>query len=181
MTLAKGKNAGPLLGHNRRLRRGVLFRHITVCQFSLFSSKWIKNTKIRFHFDPGSKEIGFTFGSDTAVSASCSIVWLGRMFVFGGLNYERQISLVENCELTKKGELPFNMHWGACAQRNNQEVFICFETPSNAKSAKNCHRSTDPLTAFTKLPSSNFFHTSIPIAVTSGKPYQLLTGRPATW
>ena len=71
-----------------------------------------------------SKEIEFSFEPGTEVRSSCSIVWLGKMFVFGGYNYRRQISVVDECKLTKKGELPFDTTYGACAQRGDQEVFI---------------------------------------------------------
>ena len=117
-----------------------------------------------------SKEIEFNFASETEVSGSCSIVWLGKMFVFGGYSYQRQISVVDGCELKKKGELTFDMYLGACAQRDNQEVYICFELESYLSQTKNCRRSIGPLEAFTKLPSSTYDHRSTRIAVTSGKP-----------
>ena len=118
-----------------------------------------------------SKGIGFSYGSGgTEVDRSCSIVWRGQMVVFGGYNYKRQISVVNNCQLTKKGELPFDMANGACAQRDNAEIFICFENWDDKSTWKNCHRSIGPLEAFSKLPSSTYEHRKIRIAVTSGKP-----------
>ena len=121
-----------------------------------------------------SKKIGFNFGSGTEVDYSCSIVWRGKMFVFGGRKYKRQISVVDDCQLTKKGKLPFNMTSGACAQRDNQEVFICFENYSDSSTWKNCHRSNGPLEAFSKLPSSTYDHRDTRIAVTSSKPNLVL-------
>ena len=38
-----------------------------------------------------SKEIDLTFGPGTEVKDSCSVVWRGKMFIFGGYNYKRQI------------------------------------------------------------------------------------------
>ena len=117
-----------------------------------------------------SKEIGFNFGTGTEVKHSCSIVWRGKLFVFGGSSYQRQISIVDDCQLTKKGELPFDMIRGACAQRDNQEVFICFDNVLDPSTSRNCHRSNGPLEAFTKLPSSTYDHGNTRIAVTSGNP-----------
>ena len=93
------------------------------------------------------------------------------MFVFGGYttSHTRQILVVDQCELTKKGELPFEMTRGACAQRDNREVFICFEDVWDESTSKNCHRSTGPLEVFSKLPDSTYDHRQTRIAVTSGK------------
>ena len=115
-----------------------------------------------------SKEIEFSFGAGTQVLNSCSIVWRGQMFVFGGLDYRRQISVVEHCQLTKKGRLPFDMRLGACAQRDDVEVFICFENYDDESTFKNCRLSAGPLEAFSNLPSSTYDHGSARIAVTSG-------------
>ena len=81
-----------------------------------------------------------------------------------------QISVVDQCQLTKKGELPFDMVLGACAQRDNREVFICFANYGDSSTSKNCHRSNAPLENFWKMPSSTYDHRWTSIAVTSGKP-----------
>ena len=114
-----------------------------------------------------SKEIGFNSG--TKVDRSCSIVWRGKMFVFGGHKYNRQISVVDQCQLTKKGVLSFKMNKGACAQRDNREVFICFEHSFDSSTWKHCYRSNSPLEAFSEMPSSTYDHRMTRIAVTSGK------------
>ena len=117
-----------------------------------------------------SKDIEFSKGLWTEVKESCSIVWLGKMFVFGGWEYKGQISVVDECRLSNRGKLPFDMYRGACAQRDNREVFICFENYWDKSTNKNCHRSIGPLEVFTKLPSSTYDHRSTRIAVTTGKP-----------
>ena len=88
--------------------------------------------------------------------------------------YRLQISVVDGCELTRKSDLPFEMYDGACAQRDNQELFICFEDYDDSSTHKYCHRSTGPLESFSKLPSSNYDHRNGRIAVTSGKPGLLI-------
>ena len=117
-----------------------------------------------------SKEIEFSFGPGTEQIGSCSIVWRGKMFVLGGRKYERQISVVDDCKLTKKGELSFDMNTGACAQRDDREVFICFEHWWDSSTNKNCRRSNGPLEAFSKLSKSTYDHRWTSIAAISGKP-----------
>ena len=117
-----------------------------------------------------SKQVRFKTGDRTEVKGSCSIIWRGKMFVFGGwTKYYRQISVLDQCELKTVGQLGFRMIAGACAQRNDTEIFICFEDKDDEKTHKNCHRSNDPLGDFTKLPNSAYKHGSIRIATTSGK------------
>ena len=118
-----------------------------------------------------SKEIEFDFGENTAVVASCSIVWQGKMFMFGGYKLKTQISTVEQCQLTAIGNLEFDMDKGACAQRNDAEVFICFADAFNNRTTRSCHRSTGPLESFSKLPDSTYHHGDTRIAATSGEFY----------
>ena len=116
-----------------------------------------------------STEIGFTYDVGTEVAASCSVVWHGQMFMFGGFIHKRQISLVDQCRLKLIGELPFNMFHGACAQRDDSELFICFENYAEVSSFKNCRVSNGPLKKFSKLPTSTYEHGTTRVAVTSGK------------
>ena len=140
----------------------------------ILNTKYFLNVPLIVDGKGQSKEIGFSFESGTEVRSSCSIVWLGRMFVFGGFNYKRQISLVDDCKLTKKGELPFDMFLGTCAQRDNREVVICFEDHYDPSTWKNCHRSNGPLEAFSKIPNSTYDHRFTRIAITSSKPGLML-------
>ena len=107
----------------------------------------------------------------TIIDESCSITWQGKMYIFGGYPKEtrQQILVVDKCKLTLKGKLPFKMIAGACAQRENAEVFICFENIYRIETLRNCHRATDPLKKFSKLPNSTYYHEDTSIAVTSGK------------
>ena len=88
--------------------------------------------------------------------------------------YRKQILVVDQCELNKVGDLTFDMFQGACAQRNDAEVLICFESSEDSSTWKNCHRSTGPLEAFQQLSPSSYTHRATRIAVTSGKSSSLL-------
>ena len=46
-----------------------------------------------------SKDIGFKFESNTGVTGSCSIVWLGRMIIFGGLTRGLQAVQVPDIDM----------------------------------------------------------------------------------
>ena len=117
-----------------------------------------------------SREIEFAYGSETQAYKSCSIIWHGEMYLFGGNPQNTsQISVIDECQLTKKGNLPFIMNAGACAQRDNEEIFICFEDISDESTWKNCRRSTGPFGPFSKLTNSNYEHKWTSTAVTSGE------------
>ena len=89
--------------------------------------------------------------------------------MLGGYHNKQQISVVDECRLTKIGELPFRMSFGACAQRDNEKIFICFEDFGDSSTYKNCHVTNGPLENFSNLPNSTFGHGNTRIAVTSGK------------
>ena len=115
-----------------------------------------------------SEEIDFTLDSNTEVGASCSIVWKSKMYIFGGSNYKRQISAVENCKLAAVGQLNFDMVFGACASRDDEQVFICFPE-YDLKENKICRVSNGPLDEFNVITSSNFAHGNTRIATNDGK------------
>ena len=116
-----------------------------------------------------SKEIGFEYGHRAEVSGSCPIVWRGKMYMFGGMVNIRQISVVDNCKLELIGRLQFKMENGACAQRNDTEIFICFEYPSKWATHRTCRRAIGPLEEFLNFPNSTFPRAHSRIATTSGK------------
>ena len=80
----------------------------------------------------------FSFGQETIVYHSFSVVNDGKMTIFGGSSgYRRQISIVDDCCLKSIGTLPFNFELGACNLRSGEEVaYLCFADGN----FKNCHR-----------------------------------------
>ena len=118
-----------------------------------------------------SRKTGIKFIGDTEAHASCSVVWKGKMYLFGGTNHNYQISVVDQCQvkLIDKHKLEFYMDHGACAQRHDAEVFICFEDFNQDDKCKNCYRSKSPFKKFKKMPSTSYNHGGTHIAVTSGK------------
>ena len=116
-----------------------------------------------------SKEIGFNLGNKTELFGSCPVFWQGKLYLFGGGIRSWQISVVDNCQLTFIKQLPFYMYQGACAQRDNTELFICFRSPWNSQTTRRCYRSNGPLDSFSQLPKSTYHHGLTRIAVMSGK------------
>ena len=100
--------------------------------------------------------------------------------MLGGYHNKQQISVVDQCRLTQIGELPFRMSFGACAQRDNEQIFICFEDFDDTSTYKNCHVTNGPLENFSNLPNSTFAHGNTRIAVTSGKPQSITFGQQET-
>ena len=161
-----------LIEKSRNIPEKLAVKNITVAVKSwilVLNTRYLSNVPLIIDGKGQSKEIEFTFESGTEVEYSCSIVWQGKMFVFGGYNYRRQISVVDQCRLKKKGVLPFDMITGACAQNENREVFICFQNYRDSSTWKSCRRSSGPLGNFSKLPNSKYDHRDARIAVTSGE------------
>ena len=67
----------------------------------------------------GGTDFGFEYGTDTTVYESCSITWKGAFYIFGGFYEKTQISVVNNCKLTRVGTLPFELHYGTCTNVND--------------------------------------------------------------
>jgi len=74
---------------------------------------------------------GFVYEMNTGVDASCSVLYSGRMLVFGGYeskSYAKQISEVvksPKCKLSPVGTLPLKFAFGACNVVDNK-VLLCF-------------------------------------------------------
>ena len=87
-------------------------------------------------------EVEFSFSDQTGSYGSCSTVINGKSIIFGGFrsSFQNQISLVENCRLTRIGTLPFPFHYGACNTFQNSdrisEALLCFGLDDTS----NCHR-----------------------------------------
>ena len=87
----------------------------------------------------GGTDFGFEFGTDTEVYYSCSITWKGAFYVFGGVSEKTQISVVDDCKLTRVGTLPFELYRGACTNVNDQEFYLCFDWSNRNQ----CYKGTE--------------------------------------
>ena len=143
------------------------------------SARWILVVQFSNKFiidgDGQSKETS----SQKSLGASCSIVWRGRMVMFGlkkiGNTYN-QIAMFDQCSIKIIGTLEFKVNKGDCAQRDDAEVFICFPDVKDSDTYKTCYRAVDPLETFTKLPSSTYGHSGTRVALNSGKLISVIFG-----
>ena len=91
--------------------------------------------------------------SDFSIMKSCSLIYQGRLYVYGGLVDKRQILGLNWCDdyrtgselwghtkLIKVGQLQFDFEDGTCAT-NNVVVVLCFGSIGN----RTCYRSDSPI------------------------------------
>ena len=83
----------------------------------------------------------FSFSFETGSLNSCSTIINGQMMIFGGNSpYNTQISLVEECRLTRIGSLPSSFYLGACNTFENTDginaTLLCFASSGFS----NCQR-----------------------------------------
>ena len=114
----------------------------------------------------GYQKLNFDFDEKTEVYDSCSVQWYNHFYIFGGNNYNRQVSRVNGNRLERKGDLSFNFYSGGCTVLNQQTVVLCFGTYNVAEDV--CRQSNNPIGPFTKLNKSNFAHHETRIASFDG-------------
>ena len=115
----------------------------------------------------GFKNLEFSFPSDTGVIYSCSLVFNGVMYVFGGTTpHNRQISRVRGCGLVHIGNLDFSFYDGACSVTQNK-ILLCFDELK--WEGRVCRKASSPTGLFSKIPESNYHHFRTAIASNGGK------------
>ena len=82
----------------------------------------------------------FNYHRNTQVYNSCSIVMMGKMWIFGGTgDYKRQLLSVRKCCVKSEGKLPFDLKEGAAqtfdGSNGAQSALVCF----NLNSPTVCH------------------------------------------
>ena len=113
----------------------------------------------------GFTKLSFSFASDTEVLFSCSLVFKGTMYVFGGYVKRRQISQVSGCGLDRVGTLGFDFYTGACTVFKSQ-VLLCFDRTRNE--GRVCRVAKSPTGSFSKIQKSNYHHYTTNIASNKG-------------
>ena len=116
-------------------------------------------------------KIGFAFGNSVEVHKSCSLVFKGTMYVFGGAKEHRQIAQVttQGCGINKLGNLPFDFVQGACTVIEHKEIMLCFDTKEHNQ-GRACRIDTNPTGSLDKIgQESNHYHYRAKIAANKGK------------
>ena len=107
----------------------------------------------------------FEYERETQVYLSCSINWKGDFYVFGGNSKKTQVSMVNNCKLTRIGTLPFEMYEGACTNVNDTEIYLCFD----ANNPDKCYKGTEPDGSYSSIADSLKNHYPSRIATDQGE------------
>ena len=100
------------------------------------------------------------------------------MYVFGGTKKSaRQISKVQNCQLTVIGQLDFDIRYNACTNVDNRLIFVCFYDrfhDYSRRSWKKCVKNTEPSTSFfpySAVNDSTYYHSHARITNDGGKAF----------
>ena len=120
--------------------------------------------------DDGHVKIGFAFEDNVEVYQSCSLVFKGTMYVFGGAKEQRQIAQVttQDCGINKLGNLPFDFVQGACAVIEQKEIMLCFDMKEDDQ-GRVCRIDTNPTGSLDKISQeSNHYHYRAKIAANKG-------------
>ena len=114
-----------------------------------------------------------------SVSYSCSFMHKNQNYVVGGFNSllsdlpQRQLLLVDDCFVSRLGNINFDFHNGACTVRND-EIYLCFGTSNKVESSK-CRAAADPrafigiLANYREINSSRYGHYETRIASSNGR------------
>ena len=123
--------------------------------------------KLAYSINPrgGYEQLDFQFNDNTEVYRSCSLQWKNHYYVFGGENQKKQVSMVNENRLERKGSLNFDFDRGACTVLNQVNIVLCFDYHET----KFCRKSNKPLGSFAKLLNSNYDHRYTRIASFDGE------------
>ena len=91
------------------------------------------------------EDFDFEFGQQTEVDWSCSVTYRGDFYVFGGRWFERQISKLEGCSLTRIGSLDFDFEFGGCA---SVLLSFAFHLPDNCEARHDISERLSVVTRF---------------------------------
>ena len=105
----------------------------------------------------------FEYG-ESEVYKSCSIVFNGRAYVFGGWRQnqkQRQVCVIDECRLTRIASLDFDFELGACAS-TDMAIYLCFDYYTSE--TRTCRSGEIPTGPFSLTSNSSFDHSIIQMA-----------------
>ena len=107
----------------------------------------------------------FSPDEDTETYGSCSIMWRGSSYVFGGWEKEFQVSQLIGNQLQRVGELSFKHNMGACGNMADEQVYLCFGGNHDDK----CWSADGPRGFFKQITNSKFEHYRTKISCSNSK------------
>ena len=120
-------------------------------------------------------KIGFAFENNVEVHQSCSLIFKGTMYLFGGAQEHRQIAQVtsKDCGLKRLGSLPFDFVQGACTVIEGDEIILCFDIKQDDQ-GRICRIDKNPNGPLDKISQeSNHYHYRAKIAANKGMYFTL--------
>ena len=109
----------------------------------------------------------FMFDKSTEVFFSCSLTWRGEFIIFGGDDETKQVAKLNKCKLERIGTLDFEHKRGACANANDDSIYLCFNTAYD--DSRRCRVAVDPIGQYGEVTPSIFEHRHIRLASSPGK------------
>ena len=109
----------------------------------------------------------FQRDSNVEASYSCSVTWQNKFYVFGGNDFNRQISHLDGYRLKRIGSLDFNLQRGACTIMS-EKIYLCFHD-GTSNDHKRCRKSNRPTGYFSSVQDSLYGHRRISISSSDGK------------
>ena len=96
----------------------------------------------------------FVHDDNTDASSSCSLIWNNHLYIYGGNNFNRQISKLNQYRLQRVGDLQFDFNEGACTNMAGRKLFLCFDFDDS----KRCYWSENPLADFQNITLASYAH-----------------------
>ena len=128
-----------------------------------------KSNKAVLISDDSYSEPKFEYRSQTSVYKSCSLTFRNHFYVFGGMNsFNKQVSQLSGNKLERIGDLDFKLRSGACANVNNEYVYLCFHWGSY-DDLRQCRYSSGVKKTFRKTDKSVDRHGATSIAASASK------------
>ena len=134
-----------------------------------------ENNPMMINYRGDTKSLDFKFGDRTEVKFSCSVVWEGFMYIFGGTSRERQISRVHDCYLNRIGNLGFDLTGGTCTAVRDESIYWCFTNVNSKKTNKQCLAASGPLDIEQSVQSTAHDHRYSRIVYGDGRSCAYLT------
>ena len=129
-----------------------------------------KKQAFSISLDDGHVKVGFAFDYNVEVYQSCSVVFKGAMYVFGGFKENRQIAQVttKDCGLKRLGSLSFDFVQGACTVIEGDEIMLCFDIKANDQ-GRVCRIDKNPSGSLDKISEESIhYHYRAKIAANQG-------------
>ena len=99
---------------------------------------------------------------------SCSLTFENELYIFGGIGNPKQIIKLETKKLQVIGSLTFDLISGACANFEDNFIYLCFHFFPESENNQ-CRVASRPETNFTKIDASSYDHADIDIAASKSE------------